>query len=489
MVIVLLITLYTSRIVLKALGVDDYGLYNVVGGVVGLLSFFNGTMSKATQRFINVSMVKGDDCIRTIFSNSVTIHLLIALAFLILGETVGLWYLNAKVAMSAERVFAANIVYQASVVSFAISIVTIPYNAAVIAYERMTFMAIVSIVDAILKLGIAFILLTHTSDRLILYGILLLIITILDFILYSLFCKREFPILEFRLSYDKETFRQLFGYIGWTFVGQMAVVGCNQGNVLLVNRFHALAANAAMTFGNQVGMAINNLTNNFQTAFNPQITKSYSEGNHDYLRSLVYTTSKLSFCILYVVALPIAFNIDWALDFWLDTVPPLTNTFAVLFMANVIINAISSPYDFTALSSGNIRRFQITTAVVFLIDLPITYYLFKQGLPATTVMKVKLGVITTMLFVRIYFASKAVKEIKISRVCLEIILPVVLTVIVTVSAALLLDAHIGPSSNRLLYTVVIELINLVMIWFIILNKSERCFLLKVFRLKQTCVSN
>ena len=190
MVIVLLITLYTSRIVLKALGVDDYGLYNVVGGVVGLLSFFNGTMSKATQRFINVSMVKGGDCLRTIFSNSVTIHLLIAIAFLVLGETVGLWYLNAKVAMSAERVFAANIVYQASVVSFAVSIVTIPYNAAVIAYERMTFMAIVSIVDAILKLGIAFILLTHTSDRLILYGILLLAITVLDFILYSVFCKK-----------------------------------------------------------------------------------------------------------------------------------------------------------------------------------------------------------------------------------------------------------------------------------------------------------
>ena len=473
MVIVMLITLYTSRIVLKALGVDDYGLYNVVGGVVGLLSFFNGTMSKATQRFINVSMVKGDDCLRTIFSNSVTIHLLIAIAFLVLGETVGLWYLNAKVAMSAERVFAANIVYQASVVSFAVSIVTIPYNAAVIAYERMTFMAIVSIVDAILKLGIAFILLTHTSDRLILYGILLLAITVLDFILYSVFCKKAFPILEFRLSYDKETFRQLFGYIGWTFVGQMAVVGCNQGNVLLVNRFHALAANAAMTVGNQVSNAINGLTTNFQTAFNPQITKSYAEGDYKYLGSLVYMTSKLSFCILFAVALPIAFNIDWVLDFWLDSVPQLSNTFAILFIANGIINAVSTPFNYTVLSTGNIRNYQIITAVVFLLDLPVTYVLFAKGMPATTVMEVKICVITAILFVRLFFASRLVDTIHFGKACLEVLLPMALTIIVTVGVVYVFNEYTQSSQYRLLYTLFVEAICIVMLWYVVLNRSER----------------
>ena len=481
MVIVLLITLYTSRILLKALGVDDYGLYSVVGGVVGLLTFFNVTMSKATQRFINVSMVKGDDCLHTIFSNSVTIHFLIAIAFIILGETLGLWYLNTQVEIPFGREFAANMVYQASVISFAISIFTIPYDAAVIAYERMTFMAIVSIIDAILKLGIAFFLLARSNDRLILYGILLLAITFVDFIVYSAYSKKVFPILEFKLSYDKETFNQLFGYIGWTFVGEIAVVGCNQGNILLVNKFHALAANAAMSFGSQVSNALNNLTINFQTAFNPQITKSYAEGDNVYLCSLVYATSKLSFCILFVFALPIAYNINWVLEFWLDTVPPLTNTFAVLFVANGIINAISSPFHFTALSSGDVRNFQIVSALVFLLDLPITYYLFNRGMPATTVMNVKLVVITVIFFVRVYYASKAVNTIKFGQVCLRILLPIAFTSLVTFLIAYMLDTYSGTSFQRLMYTAVIEIIAIIMLWFILLDKSERKAVLVVIK--------
>lgn len=473
MVIVLLITLYTSRILLKALGVDDYGLYSVVGGVVGLLSFFNGTMSKATQRFINVSMVKGDYCLHTIFSNSVTIHILIAIAFLILGETLGLWYLNTRVEIPLERMFAANIVYQASVVSFAISIVTIPYNAAVIAYERMTFMAVVSIIDAVLKLGIAFVLLAHSNDRLILYGILLLVITVVNLILYSVYCKKEFPILEFKLSYDKETFNKLFGFISWTFIGQIAIVGCNQGNILLVNKFHALAANAAMTIGNQVSNAINNLTTNFQTAFNPQITKSYAEGDLNYLNSIVYTTSKISFCILLVVALPITFNINWVLDIWLDTVPPLSNTFAVLFIINGIINAISTPFNYTVLSSGNIRNYQIVTAVVFLMDLPITFVLFAQGLPATAVMEVKIVVITLIFFVRVYYASRVVKTIKFGEVCLKLLLPILVTSLLLSLIILAANSYSPSSPQRLLYTIAIEIISVAMLWYIVLNRNER----------------
>lgn len=484
MVIVMLITLYTSRIVLKALGVDDYGLYSVVGGVVGLLTFFNGTMSKATQRFINVSMVKGDDCLHTIFSNSVTIHILIAIGFLILGETLGLWYLNTQVEIPLEREFAANMVYQASVISFAISIVTIPYNAAVIAYERMSFMAIVSIIDAVLKLGIAFILLVQPHDRLILYGVLLLVITIVNFILYSVYCSNKFPILEFKLSYDKETFSQLFGYIGWTFVGQVAVVGCNQGNILLVNKFHALAANAAMTIGNQVSNAINNLTTNFQTAFNPQITKSYAEGDFKYLTSLVYTTSKISFCILFLVALPIAFNINWVLDFWLDTVPPYSNSFAVLFIINGVINAISTPFNYTVLSSGNIKKYQIVTAVIYFLDLPLTIFFFSQSMPAITVMEVKIGVITAIFFVRVFFASRVATTIRFGKVCMEVLLPMAFTITILVSIALLLNALTDSSFQRLLYTVSIEIISIIMLWYLLFNESERESVINIFKSKR-----
>lgn len=481
MVIVMLISLYTSRVVLKALGVDDFGLYNVVGGVVGLLTFFNGTMSKSTQRFLNVSMVKGDDSLGSIFSSSITIHLIIAAVFLLLSETFGLWFLNTKVNIPEGRELAANIVFQASVVSFCVSMIIIPYSAAVIAYERMTFLALISILDAILKLGIALMLLISGGDRLILYGVLLLAITVTNFILYYLYCKRRHPVLKFRVSYNKENFKQIFSFVSWTFVGQIAVVGCNQGNIVLVNMFHSLAANAAMSVGSQVSNAINNLTTNFQTAFNPQITKSFAEGNYRYLRSLVYTTSKISFCIMFAVALPIAFNIDWVLDIWLDTVPPLSNTFAVLFMVNGIFNAISMPFNFTVLSSGRIRTFQIVTAVVFLLDLPITYALFSMGLPATTVLWVKIGVISTMFFIRVYFASRVAESIHLWAVIFEVLLPMLLTSGVSIALCLLLKPFAHSPFQRFAFTIIIELVCLVMIWFVCLRRNEKQALLNVIK--------
>ena len=484
MIVVMLIALYTSRVLLKALGVDDFGLYNVVGGVVGLLTFFNRTMEKSTQRFLNVSMVKGDDSVSSIFSSSLAVHVLFAIAFLVLGETIGLWFLNVKVVVPEGRELAANIVYQASLLSVCISFITIPYSAAVIAYEKMTFLAVVSIIDAILKLGIALYLLTTTSDRLIFYGVLLLGVQVVNFIMYFLYCKKKYSILKFKLSYNKDNFKHIFSFVSWTLVGQGAVVGCNQGNVLLVNMFHSLSANAAMSVGNQINHAIANLTTNFQTAFNPQITKSFAEGNNKYLRSLVYTTSKISFCIMFVVALPIAFNIDWVLKIWLGTVPELSNSFALLFIINGILNAISMPFNFTVLSSGNIRNFQIVTAIVFLSDLPITYILFKLGMPATTVLWVKNSVMAVMLFVRVAYATRVVETIKIGSVCYEVLLPMALTTGVTLFIAYILNAYANTQTLRFAYTLFLELICVVMIMFVCLKKSERKSLLNVIKKKQ-----
>lgn len=484
MIVVMLITLYTSRLILKALGVDDFGLYNVVGGVVGLLTFFNRTMEKSTQRFLNVSMVQGDESVSSIFSSSLTVHILFAVAFLILGETVGLWFLNAKVVIPEGRELAANIVYQSSLLSVCLSFITLPYSASVIAYEKMTFLAVVSVVDAVLKMGIAFYLLTNAGDRLIYYGILLLGIQGINFIMYFLYCRKKNKFLKFKLSYSKENFKQIFSFVSWTLVGQAAVVGCNQGNVVLVNMFHSLAANAAMSVGNQINHAIANLTTNFQTAFNPQITKSYAEGNTIYLRSLVYTTSKISFCIMFAVALPIAFNIDWVLKIWLETVPDLSNTFAVLFVINGILNAISMPFNFTVLSSGDIRNFQIVTAIVFLLDLPITYVLFIFGMPATTVLWVKNGVMAIMFFVRVIYASRVVDTIKIGSVCYEVMLPMVITSGVAISIAYLASSFSNTQLMRFVYTIILEIICIAMIWFICLKKNERESLVNLIRKKR-----
>ena len=483
MIVVMAITLYTSRILLQALGIDDFGLYNVVGGVVGLLTFFNRTMEKSTQRFLNISMVKGDSSISGVFSSSITIHILFALLFLLVGETFGLWFLNTNVVIPEDRELAANIVYQASLLSVCVSFVSIPYSAAVIAYEKMGVLAVVSVIDAMFKLCIVLFLLTSSEDRLITYGVLLFGIHIINWGMYFFYCRKKNKLLRFKISYNKDNFKKIFSFVSWTLVGQVAVVGCNQGNIVLVNMFHALTANAAMSVGNQINYAVTNLTTNFQTAFNPQITKSFAERNFDYLRSLIYTTSKISFCIMYAVALPIAYNIDIILDLWLYVVPPQANTFAILFMANGIMNAISMPFNFTVLSSENIKGFQIVTAVVFLSDLPITYLLFYLGMPATSVLWVKNVIMAMMFLVRVQYASRIVDTVNLKSVCMEILKPILLTIGVTILLSILLNTGSLSLVYRLTYTTIIELVCIAMIWHICLEKSERASLVNIIKKK------
>lgn len=488
MIVVMLIGLYTSRVILKALGVDDFGLFNVVGGVVGLLSFFNTTMAKTTQRFLNVAMVKGKESLSSIFASSITVHLMFSFLFFTLGEIIGSWFLNTKINIPEGREFAANIVFQATLLSFCISIITTPYNAVVIAYEKMSYMAIVSVIDAFLKLGIALLLLLSEYDRLAVYGVLLLSITILNFLLYYFYCLKWYPFLKFRLSFNKDNFKQIFGFVSWTIVGQFAIVGCNQGNVVLVNLFHSLAANAAMSVGNQVNHAITNLTTNFQTAFNPQITKSYAECNYAYLKSLVYTTSKISFCILYVIALPVAFNIEWILDLWLDEVPRFSNTFAILFLVNGILNALSAPFNFTVLSSGNIRRYQIIVSLIFLMDIPIAYLFFTMGLPPTTVLWVKIGVMVIAVFTRIHFASLIVPTIDGFVYSRDVLSVLFATTAITGLLGYFLYTYSNTITAKIIFTICLELVCLFLIWFVCFNKKERDSLIKFIQAKRRKVN-
>lgn len=484
MIVVTLISLYTSRIILKALGVDDFGLYNVVGGVVGLLAFLNVTMSKCTQRFLNVGMVEGVDSLEGVFASSITVHLLFSLLLLLLGETLGQWFLNTKVTIPNDRLIAANIVFQASILTCCVSIISIPYRAAVIAYEKMSFIAVVSIIDAILKLSIAFFLLYSPVDRLAWYGCLLVGIALLNFVMYFVYDKLKYPSLKFRISFDKMNFKRIFSFVSWSLIGESAVVICNQGNVILVNMFHSLTANAAMTIGSQINHSITNLTANFQTAFNPQITKSYAEHNWDYLKRLVYSTSKISFCILFVVTLPIAFNIDFVLDVWLDTVPILSNSFAILFMVNGIINALSAPFHFVTLASGKIRVFQIVSALVFLSDIPIVYALFKMGLPPTTVMWVKIGTIVAILFIRIYFASKNVPSIHMQSYFTSTLLPIVCVSSFSLFVFYLFNRLASSFYSRIIFTVLLILVSAVALWLICLNHNERRLVMNIVRKKK-----
>ena len=481
MIIVLLMSLYTSRLVLQALGVDDFGLFGVIGGVVGLFSFFKTSMAKATQRFLNVEMVAEGGDLKTVFRTSLTIHALIAIIIIVLAETIGLWFLNAKVNIPEGREFAANIIYQTTIISVCFSILEVPFSADIIAHERMGFFAIVSVLDAFLKLGIAFLLLYDEGDRLILYGFLTMAVSLINVLLYFFYCKRVFSEICLRPCFDKQRFADIFSFVGWTLIGQMAVVGCNQGNSVLVNMFHSVAANAAMTVGHQVSNAVTNLSSNFQTAFNPQITKSYAEKDYVYLKFLVFTTSKISYSLLFVAALPIAFNIDFILDIWLDKVPELSNIFCILFMANSIINALSAPLNFCVLASGRIKWFQIVTAVVYLSDLLILYGLFQLGFPPETAMWVKVGIMVIILFVRLYYAHKEIECINFSAYLNQVLLPLTIMTVLSTAIGYGLQLFFNNLVLRVLLTVVMMFANVILIWFIALTKNQRNSVVNIIR--------
>lgn len=471
--IVMIVALYTSRVILKALGVEDYGLFNAVGGVVGLFAFLRSSMTKSTQRFLNFEMAKPNGRLKETFSVSLTIHVFLALIALILAETIGLWFLNTYIQIPDGRNVAANMVYQGTVISLVFTIISVPYSASIIAHEKMGFFALVSVIDAFLKLAICYLILIGDRDRLIVYGWLMMGVNVLNFVLYAFYCKKRCPETSFRLLFNKELMKEMLGYTTWTVVGQVAIVGTNQGTGILMNMFHSVTANAALGVASQVNNAVLSLTSNFQTAFNPQITKSYAAKDYDYLKFLVFSTSKISYMLLIFVMVPIAFNIDTILDLWLEVVPQHSASFVLLIFGNTLLNAMSAPFNYTVLSSGKIKRFQIVTSIVFLSDLLFVYLLFSIGFPPETALVVKVLIMVVILFVRVYFANKEVPCIDGFSYFKEVALPLILSSIITVSLGLLIFSHVDNIIKRIVFTLLLTIISFLVMYYIGLNKRER----------------
>lgn len=469
----MLVSLYTSRVILHALGIEDYGLYNVIGGVVALFSFLRTSMTKSTQRFLNVEMAKPEGRLKETFSVSLTIHIIIAVIAFILAETIGLWFLNTYIQIPEGREFAANVVYQSTVISLVLTIVSVPYNASIIAHERMGYFAVVSIVDCFLKLGICYIVMIGGFDRLIMYGWLMMSVTLVNVLMYALYCFRKCPETSMRLMYDKKLFKDMLGYTTWTVVGQVAIVGTNQGNNILVNMFHSVTANAAMGVASQVNGAVVSLTSNFQTAFNPQITKSYAARDFDYLKFLVYSTSKISYYMLMIVCLPLMFNIDTILGIWLKEVPVYTRTFCILVLCNSILNALSAPLNFCVLSSGKIKWFQIVTSLVYLSDLAIVYVLFVFGLPPYTALAVKVSIMAAILFVRLFFANREVECVNLSSYLKEVLIPLAIATIISVGFGIVVFCICNGFMDYVVATIGLIIVSCLTIYFIGLSPKEQ----------------
>lgn len=381
MLLSMLISLYTSRVTLAMLGIVDYGVYNVVGGVISMFAFLNSSMASSTQRFLTFSLGKGDlPQLKKVFAASLNIHIILALFVALLGETIGLWFLNTKLVIPPDRLFAANIVYQLTILMSVMSIIQVPFDGAIIAHEKMDVFAYFSLLDITLKLIVVFILMAVSWDKMILLAILNTLVVLLMTTLYKIYCSRHFKEVRFHVFYDKPLYKQLVSFAGWNLFGAGAVISKDQGLNMLLNMFFGPVINAARTVAYQVSSAVSGFMFNFQSAINPQVVKYYASNERDSMERLVYRGSKLSFLLTFFIGFPAALNIDFILNLWLVDVPKYANIFIILLLIdNIIFGIFGSPMSNALQATGNIRRFQVVVSCIIMAILPISYVFLKLG--------------------------------------------------------------------------------------------------------------
>lgn len=379
MLLLMVVSLYTSRIVLDALGVVDYGLYNVVGGIVVALGFLSGTLNTASSRFITVALSNGDMAeMKKTFSNVLFVNMMLALIILIAGETIGLWFLFNKMQIPTERFTAAFCVYQMSIVTVMINVISSAFNACIIAHERMKTFAYISFIDALGKLLLAF-LLTHITnyDRLIIYGAFLLLIQIIDRFIYGMYCSKHFPETKTKITIDKPIIKKMFEFISWASYGSFVSIGFTQGLNILINIFFGPAINAARAVSVQVQNAVVSFTTNFQTAVNPQLIQSVANGDFTRAKTLLKLSSKFSFFMLCLLGIPLISVTHFILNLWLKEVPDHTTWFVRLMIVISIWNSLANPLRIINQAEGNIRKFQLYEGTVLLMIVPISYFTLK----------------------------------------------------------------------------------------------------------------
>nr|WP_299201956.1 MATE family efflux transporter [uncultured Brumimicrobium sp.] len=409
MFLVMGVTLYMSRIVLDQLGVTDYGIYSLVGGIVAMFGFLNSSMSSATQRYLSFDLGKKDEKrLQKTFSATLSIHIVIAILILLVAETLGLWYVNYKVVLPPDRLFAANVVYQFSVLTALVGIIQVPYDSLIIAYEKMNIYAYISLVEVGLKLGLVFLLVIYGGDKLIAYAIMMFLVSLIIRVAYQIYCRRNYKVSKFKFEYDKTYFKELISYSGWSLFGGIASVSRGQGINIVLNLFFGTLVNAAYGLTLQVQSAVNQFVTNFQKAVNPQIIKTYSEGNLEQMQKLIIQSSKYSFLLMFFLVMPIVFNTDFILNLWLKKPPEHTAIFVQLSLIAILIDSISYPFRTGVQATGNIRQYQVIVGTIQILSVPISaVWLYSGGKPATVFYSIIIVTILSLIC-RIYFIKKLV---------------------------------------------------------------------------------
>ncbi len=478
MLVTLLVSLYTSRVVLRNLGVEDFGIYNVIGGVVVLFAFLQNALQSSSQRFISFELGLGENGdTNRVFCMSVQCLLMIAILVIVLAETIGLWFVNTKLNIPESRILASRWVYQITILTFVVGLFQVPYRATIIAYEKMSFYAYMGIIDVLLKLGIAFAISISSIDRLILYTFLLLLVNGINVLLPALYCRKTIGIDGFHPVKDAKLFKQVMGFSSWSMVAGGSVIISQQGGNILLNIFSSVAANGAFGIANQVSSAIYNFVSNFQYAFQPQIVKQYASQNYDSLYLLMNRAAIFSFYLLLIIAVPFCVSADYVLYLWLGFIPEFASGFIMLMLLYFLIDALEAPLWMLIGATGRMKVYTIWTAAITILNVPFAWLLLELGYSVYWVFIVRAGLNFLCGIIRPIYVRSMITNFSLRYYLRALINPLLVTIALIISVVLYykLSLNIMP-----LYRILISLLyTLLLIWLLGIKRQERQWMLSV----------
>ena len=485
----MLLYLYTSRVVLKALGVTDYGIYNAVGGIVAMLMLISGAMSNAIMRYITYELGKNDMVrLQKVFSVSLNVMFIISIIVFILGETVGCWFLNNQMNIPSGRLNASNWILQFTLLSFVVNLISIPYNSSIIAHEKMDAYTFISILDASLKLVVAYMLYYLLCDKLIVYAILLFVVALINRSICAFYCKKNFEECHYLYVFDKNLFRSIFSFAGWNFLGQGAFLLNGYGVDLLMNLFFGVRLNAARGIANQVNVAVGQFANNLRTALNPQITKSYAVNDLSYMHSLIFIGAKLSYFLMLLFVIPIGIEAMTILKLWLGEVPEYTIVFVRLTLISALINSINGTLITGLHASGKMKKYQIVVGFIEASVFLLTYFVYRMGARPEMAYIINIVIYLILSFVRLYLIKDLIGMSGcdyVKKVFVKI------TIVTAVSVILPLIIYLDMESS-LLRLIIVWFMGIVSIlasvYLLGLSKVERAYMTSFIKKQLHCVS-
>ena len=478
MLLMMFVTLFTSRVVLDKLGVTDYGIYNVVGGVVAMLGFLNSSMSNAVQRYLSFEIGKNNEAgVNRIFNVSLFAHAGIAVFVFVVMEIVGVWYLNTHMNIPAERMDAANWVLQCSIFTTLFTIVQVPYNAIIISKEQMGIYAYISILEVVLKLLVVYMLAIGNFDKLKLYSVLIMVVTIGIVMIYRFYCTRKYKEAKFKFIKDWNLLKQIVGFASWNMLGELAWVFTGQGVNIILNSFFGPVVNAARGLAEQVNGAVNRFVANFQTAVNPQLIKNYASDQLGEMKTLLFRSTRFSYYLLLALSLPIILKMDFILHLWLKEVPDYTTGFCQLVLVSSLVSTLSNLLAQVARAYGKIRNYQIIVSIFLFLNFPLSYIVLKFGGSPLSTMFVNIGINAMLLFVRLRLTNRMI-QMTYGSFIRNVLLPVIIVTAVALVIPLIIYFMLDNSIISFIIVCLVSFVSVgVSIYALGMNANERLYVL------------